>query len=102
MSANPVIDATGRSTLDFVVRQATVDPGSMATTADDTQSAVVTDAEIGDYIIPIAPYDLQSIIVTAAVSSANTVDVNFYNASAGTVNLASGTWTFIVLKTGSI
>jgi len=101
MSANPIISGIGRSDIEMVVREATVDPGSMATTADDTQSAVVTDAEIGDYVIPIAPYDLQSIIVTAAVSSANTVDVNFYNASAGTVNLASGVWTFIIIKTGA-
>ena len=101
MSANPIISGIGRSDVEIVVREATVDPGSMATTADDTQSAVVTDAEIGDYVIPIAPYDLQSIIVTAAVSSANTVDVNFYNASAGTVNLASGVWTFIIIKTGA-
>lgn len=102
MSMNPIIDATGRGTVDMIVRQATVDPPSMATTVDGTASAVVTDAEIGDYIIPIAPYDLQSIIVTAAVSASNTVDVNFYNASAGTVDLASGTWTFIVIKTGAI
>src|SRR6056300_100499 len=102
MSANPIIDATGRGTVDLIVRQATVDPPSMATTVDGTVSAVVTDAEIGDYIIPIAPYDIQSIIVTAGVSSSNTVDVNFYNASAGTVNLASGTWSFSIVKTGAI
>ena len=100
MSVN--VDATGLGNVEILVRQATVDPGSMATTADDTQSAAIADAEIGDYIIPIAPYDMQSIIVTAAVSSANTVDVNFYNASAGTVNLASGTWTFLIIKLGSV
>ena len=102
MSANPIIDATGRGTVDIIVRQATVNPPSLATTVDGTVSAVVTDAEIGDMILPIAPYDGQSVMVTANVSASNTVDVNFYNASAGTVDLDPGTWTFLVLKTGAI
>jgi len=100
MSA-PILSGIGLSDVQIIVRQATVDPASMATTADDTQSAAVADVEIGDLVLPIAPYDMQSIIVNAGVSSANTVDVNFYNASAGTVNLGSGTWTFIIIKTGA-
>lgn len=97
-----LISDIGRSSLSFTVRQATVNPPSIATTADATVSATVTDAEIGDFVLPIAPYDLQSMIVNAGVSASNTVDVNFYNASAGTVDLASGTWTFIIVRPGQI
>jgi hypothetical protein len=102
MSANPLVDAAGLGDVEIIIRQAIVDPPSMATTVDATVSATVTDVEIGDFVMPIAPYDLQSMIVNAGPSASNTVDVNFYNASAGTVDLASGTWTFIILKPGQI
>lgn len=102
MSANPLVDAAGLGDVEIIIRQAIVDPPSIATTADATVSAAVSDVAIGDMILPVMPYDGQSMIVNAVASAANTVDVNFYNASAGTVDLASGTWTFIILKPGQI
>jgi len=81
-SLNPVISATGRSEVDIFVRYATVNPASMADAADSTLSVTVT-----------------GMIVGCVVSAANTVDLSFHNASGGVVDLASGTWKFIVTRT---
>ncbi len=98
-SLNPVISATGRSEVDIFVRYATVNPASMADAADSTLSVTVTDVEIGDDVRAVAPYDGQGMIVGCVVSAANTVDLSFHNASGGVVDLASGTWKFIVTRT---
>ena len=102
MSANPLVDAAGLGDVEIIIRQAIVDPPSMATTVDATVSVAVTDVQIGDKVLPIMPYDGQSMMINAEPSAANRVDVNLYNASAGTVDLAPGTWTFIILKPGQI
>ncbi len=81
----------------FVV-YAVVDPASMATTADSTVSVSLDSVGIGDSIQAVAPYDMQSIIVDCRPSGEGTADLSMYNASAGTVNLASGTWKFIITR----
>lgn len=76
--------------------EATLDPPSLATGADGSATATVNGAAVGDGVLAFAPYDMQEIMKDAAVSAANTVEVSFYNTGAGTVNLASGTWRFLV------
>jgi len=78
-------------------KEVTIDPPSMATTVDGSATGTFPGAAVGDGVITIAPYDMQEIIHSGAVSAADTIEVSFYNASAGTVNLASGTWIVIVL-----
>lgn len=77
---------------------ATVDPGSLVDAAGETVQVTVTGAELGDYVLVAAPYDLQDITVTAYVQAADTVEIRLQNESGATVDLASGTWKIKVLK----
>jgi len=99
MTANVNAVGVSENVQQFVV-YAVVDPASMATTADSTLSVSLDGVGIGDSIQAVAPYDMQSIIADCRPSGEGTVDLSFYNASAGTVNLASGTWKFIVTRAG--
>ena len=83
----------------FVV-YAVVDPDSMATTVDYTVALSLDSVGIGDHIEPVAPYDMQGIMATCAPSGEGTADLSMYNASTGTVDLASGLWKFIVTRAG--
>jgi hypothetical protein len=81
----------------FVV-YAVVDPDEMATTVDFTVELNLDSVGIGDYIQPVAPYDMEGIMANCAPSGEGTADLSLYNASTGTVNLASGTWKFLVTR----
>ena len=95
-----LVNEGGLSDLSFFVRQAIVDPPSMATTVDGLVADVAVEGvALGDAVLAIPPYDMVNIIYQAAVVSNGLVDVNFYNAGTGTTNLASGTWTFLVFHT---
>lgn len=75
------------------------DPASLATYTGTASSAItVTGAALGDFVIVTAPYDLTGIIASGTVSAANTVKITVFNATAGTIDLASGTWKIKVLK----
>jgi hypothetical protein len=84
----------------------TIDPPSLATTADGTATATVPvsalsdGAQVGDGVILIPPYDMQEVMFSGAISAENTVEVTFYNANASTINLASGTWIAMILHRG--
>lgn len=82
------------------VYTAAVDPASIAAdTAANTQVAVagVTTA---DRILAIPPNDLESGLVLQAVwvSAADTIQVRLLNTTAGAIDGASKTWTFIVYR----
>ena len=97
-----LVNETGLSDLSFIVRQATIDPPSMATTVDGiTASFTLSDVEIGDAVLAIPPYDTVNIMYTCTPVSSGVADLNYYNAGTGTTDLASGTWTFIILKTAA-
>lgn len=75
------------------------DPASLATVTGGLSSAItVTGAALGDYVIVAAPYDLAGVIASGYVSAANAVKIALFNSTAGTVDLASGTWKIKVLK----
>jgi len=99
----PLVSETGLSHIDFFVRQATVDPPSMATTVDGIVADIALEGvAIGDAILAIPPYDVVNIMYTCTAVSNGTADLNFYNAGTGTTNLDPGTWTFLVFKTAAI
>lgn len=81
-----------------LVAQATINPSNLADGAGETKTATVTGAALGDFVLVSAPYDLQGITVTAYVSAASTVSVRLQNESGGAIDLASGTWRFLVIK----
>ncbi|MNP49261.1 hypothetical protein D3C76_1434360 [compost metagenome] len=77
----------------------TFDPASLTTYTGTASSAItVQGAALGDYVIVSAPYDVTGIIASGCVSAANTVKITVFNATGGTIDLASGTWKIKVLK----
>lgn len=75
------------------------DPASLTTYTGATSSAVtVTGAALGDFVLVSAPYDQAGVMANGYVSAANTVKISVFNATAGTIDLASGTWKIKVLK----
>jgi len=90
----------GNGTLTVVAQGSfTYDPSNLVDGAGETSSSVtVTGAALGDFVMIAAPYDLQGITVTAYVSAANTIVVRVQNESGGTLNLASGSWKYKVIR----
>ena len=72
----------------------TWDPGSLNDGEGETSSAIaVPGAVLGRTIVQcVAPYDLQGITLNAWVDAANSCKARLQNETAGTINLASGTW----------
>lgn len=77
---------------------ATVNPSSLIDAAGETQTVSAQGAAVGDLVLVIPPYDLQDITVTAYVDSANSVQIRLQNEGGATVDLASGTWKYVVLR----
>lgn len=73
----------------------TWNPGSLADGAGETSAAVpYPGATLGGVSVQaIAPYDLQGVTCNAWVDAANSCKVRLQNETAGTIDLASGTWT---------
>jgi hypothetical protein len=77
----------------------TFDPASLTTYTGTVSSGItVTGAALGDFVLVSAPYTQAGLIAQGYVSAANTVIITVFNATAGTVDLASGTWKIKVLK----
>jgi hypothetical protein len=75
------------------------DPASLTTYTGTASSAItITGAALGDYVMVTAPYDLTGIIASGTVSAANAVKITVFNATGGTIDLASGMWKIKVLK----
>lgn len=75
------------------------DPASLTTYTGTVSSAItVTGAALGDFVLVSAPYSQAGLMAQGYVSAANTVVITVFNATAGTVDLASGTWKIKVLK----
>lgn len=99
------IKETGTGATGFVAAQgivatntATYDPPSLATMTAATTTVTVTGAALGDFVVASFSLDLQGIIIFAYVSAVNTVTVLFFNPTAGTIDLASGTLKARVLR----
>ena len=83
---------------DVIPFTATVDPGSAGAGAEVSGTITVTGAELGDIVLLGPGVDLQTLLLSASVISANTVEWVLNNETGGTVDLASSTWNGIVLK----
>jgi len=80
----------------------TWDPPNLVDGAGETSGSItVTDAELGDFVIVAAPYDLQDCIAHAYVQAADTVEIRLQNESGGAIDLASGSWKVRVIKYGN-
>lgn len=83
----------------LLVVDTVIDPASLATVTGAVTTAItVPGAALGDRVEVFPPYDMQGIMAYGHVSAANAVKVSFFNPTAGTINLASGTWTIHVIR----
>lgn len=76
------------------------DPANVAT-GSGTMTAVditVTGAALGDLCLPTFSLDVTDLVVTAAVTAANTVTVVLLNNTAGAVNIGAGKLIIYVLQ----
>lgn len=100
MSAGDGISLSYKNTAKFLMvrnyLQVAVNPASL-TTGTNTTGTVTVSCALGDFIIVAVPLDLQGMQLTAYVSAANTVTWVLNNVTAGTIDLANSTWTFVVL-----
>ena len=76
----------------------TYNPNSLADGAGETTTLTVTGAALGDQVVASFSNDLQGIILSAWVSSANTVSVRFQNETGSSIDLANGTIRVRVIK----
>ena len=91
-------DAAGKTLIKGIsAKEVTINPPSLATTADGSTTGAFPGAVVGDGVILIPSLDMQEISYSGYVSAADTIEVVFYNSGSGTVDLASGTWVAIVL-----
>lgn len=72
------------------------DPASLADGAGVTTTIPVPGARLGDFVVVSFSLDLQSILLTGYVSSANVVSARFQNETGGTIDLASGNLSALV------
>lgn len=64
-------------------------PGAITTGTQVTTTVTVAGAVLGNYVLASLNIDLQGCVMTAYVSSANTVTVNILNETGGTITLAA-------------
>lgn len=81
----------------YLTGTATYDPPSLLTLAGSTTTVTVTGAALGDPAVGSFSLDLQGVQVTYYVSATNTCSARFFDATAGTLDLASGTLKCLVL-----
>jgi len=93
---NSVVDNV--SVEQIVFTSATVDPPSLTSVSEGSATCTILDVAVGDGVIAFPPYDMQQIAFAAYPSAANTVELTFINTGSTTVNLASGTWKFMIVK----
>jgi hypothetical protein len=78
----------------------TVDPASTGSATVVETSITVTGAATGDCVIMNPPAAIEAGVVWAAfVSASNTVKLRIANLSGGTLDCASGTWNFTLIRT---
>jgi len=79
----------------------TKDWGNIADGDEEAEDVTVTGAALGDYAVASMSIDITDLVLTAAVTAANTVTVSLSNDTGGAINLGSGTLTVKVFKAGS-
>lgn len=82
----------------LIVGSNTYDPPSLVDGAGASTTVTVSGAILGDFAIASFSSSTQGITVSANVTSTDTVTVRFQNETGGTIDLASGTLSALVIK----
>lgn len=94
----PLVTDTSGNVTSAISGTATFDPSSLLTLTGQTTTITVTGAALGDIAVGSFSLDLQGIQVTYYISATNTCSARFFDATGGTVDLASGTLKCKALK----
>lgn len=83
----------------ITVVSATVDLGSVAANTSEAETATVPGVLVGDFVIASKPsVEAGLMIGTCRVTAANTVEMTVMNTTAGAIDEASETITFLVIR----
>ena len=80
----------------------TKDWGNIADGDEEAEEVTVTGAALGDFAVASMSIDITDLVLTAAVTAANTVTVSLSNDTGGAINLGSGTLTEITAISPSL
>lgn len=69
----------------------TWNPGSIANGAEEAKEVTVTGAALGDFVLVSFSLDIADLVLTAAVTAANTITASLSNNTGVAIDLASGT-----------
>lgn len=99
----PVSFAIGGGTAITFVKKGTVtiDPASIAGTTFAVQTFTLTGAVVGDTVVlspPAAGLTSGIVVGQPYVSAADTVAIPFYNTTGGAIDLASASWTYMLVR----
>ena len=83
---------------EMITGSVAVNPASMTTGTDSSLTVTIAGAAVGDFVMAVPAIDMGEVSYNAYVSAADTIEIVFYNSAAGTVDLASSTWKFLVLR----
>jgi protein-disulfide isomerase len=75
-----------------------IDFGSVADNAVTSSSISAAGVAFGDFIIPACSIDLADLVLSASVTSADNIVFTLVNNSGGAVDLASATFSALVIK----
>ena len=95
--ALPTSTNYGQSVTKFAVVETTKDWGSIADGDEAAQEVTVTGAQLGDFAMASMSIDISDLMLTAAVTAANTVTCVLANNTGGAVDLSSGTLYVMVI-----
>jgi hypothetical protein len=76
----------------------TLDPVTLDDGETQAIDVTVTGAAVGDFVLIAPGVDVDGIVVSATIKSANTVEIVLQNETTAEKNLASSTWNLLVLK----
>jgi ribosomal protein L18E len=83
------------------VVSATINAGSLADAAGETQTVAVPGAVLGDACLASAGVTVAGITVTCFISAADVASIRIQNESGGTLDLASTTWRIFLFPKGT-
>lgn len=75
------------------------DPAAVNTITTAEQTVTVTGVKVGDFVVAMKPTLTAGVTIgNVRVSAADTIAIQFVNPTAGSVNPASETWSFLVFR----
>ncbi len=83
----------------ITVLTATVDLGSVAANTSEEETATVSGVKLGDVVVCVdSSLNAGQVVAQARVSAADTVTLQVINTTAGAIDAASKTMTFLVVR----